>query len=117
MKDGPAFLLAAVFVIASCGGADRPFSSSEWKSLMAGGKTTPALAGMARSLVNQRTLLGKSGQEVVELLGPAQPSSPSEYCWEWVLDNSTVDMTYTILEVRISASGTVTEASIMERPY
>ena len=70
-----------------------------------------ALVAMARSIVRDRTLVGKSSEEVTGLLGLAQESSASDRLWEYVLDSS-MDSDVTVLEVEFDSTGRVVDGAV-----
>lgn len=60
------------------------FDATRWKATLAsGGATDPACVrgGMALDVMRQQTLLGKSGPQVVELLGEPDERSPAAWTY------------------------------------
>ncbi|MCK6480810.1 MAG: outer membrane protein assembly factor BamE [Planctomycetes bacterium] len=86
----------------------RPFDAALWRDLRAQRSMGAPLEEMARTLEHDRALLGKSREQVLALLGPPDDMGGARGIFEpltWVLDESPVSWTVTVLEVYFDETG------------
>jgi hypothetical protein len=112
-------LLVAALLVSNCGDGTRPFERSVWKRHMEAEKTGAALEGMARTLVRDRTLIGKSREEVQALLGTDDVESDIRRSTEkeciWLVNDLKALLSVTELVVRFGPDDRVVDAEVVTK--